>query len=408
MKITRRGLIKTTTALPIASIALAQAGPIAAAAPSLPDKESFEKMGFTYLNNASQHPISFKSSAEAETYLAKRRLNPKAPKGLHDSNIPLENFAKLINADFDEVAYVQSTSAGEQMVARGLGFPESGGHIITDEFHFHPSLIMYDWMSHNGMDVTRIEGKNNRIDLNDIKAALRPDTKLIALSLVAMETGFKHDLKAVCEIAHKNGTLVYADIVQAAGTVPIDVRDCGIDFAACSSYKWLMGDFGTGFIYASKAAQSRLTRTNFGYFGLNTPSAGKAAEEARANYGFPNSASGLFAIGTRSFSGVAILKQSLTYILEKGVENIHAYSKNMTDHLKAELPKIGYNVITPNDSDGPMVVVSLENADKILKPRMDAANIQIALYPDRFRISPSIFNDMADIDKLLKALKGAV
>ena len=91
-----------------------------------------------------------------------------------------------------------------------------------------------------------------------------------------------------------------------------------------------------------------------------------------------------------------------------GVENIHAYSKNMTDHLKTELPKMGYNVITPNDSDGPMVVVSLAGADKILKPRMDAANIQIALYPDRFRISPSVFNDMADIDKLLGALKGAV
>lgn len=143
MKMTRRSMLKTAATLPVAGMAMAQTSAKADQITSLPDKGSFEKMAVTYLNNASQHPISLKSSAAVETYLAKRRLHPDAPGGRHDSNLPLENFAKLINAGFDEVAYVQSTSAGEQAIVRALGFPHSGGHIVTDALHFPGSRATY-------------------------------------------------------------------------------------------------------------------------------------------------------------------------------------------------------------------------------------------------------------------------
>ena len=71
-------------------------------------------------------------------------------------------------------------------------------------------------------------------------------TKLVAVSLVSMINGFQHDLKALCDIAHSRGALVYADIIQGAGAVPIDVHAWGVDFCACATYKWLMGDFGVG------------------------------------------------------------------------------------------------------------------------------------------------------------------
>ena len=93
-----------------------------------------------------------------------------------------------------------------------------------------------------GVDVTWVQDRDGVVHPEDIQKALRKDTKLIALSLVAMHNGFEQDLKAVCDIAHANGTLVYADIIQAAGAIPIDVKARGVDFAACSSYKWLMGD----------------------------------------------------------------------------------------------------------------------------------------------------------------------
>jgi selenocysteine lyase/cysteine desulfurase len=80
-----------------------------------------------------------------------------------------------------------------------------------------------------------------------------------------MVNGFQHDLKAVCEIAHRKGARVYVDAVQAAGAVPIDVRASGVDFMACSTFKWLMGDFGRGFLYVRHDLLPSLTRRVFGY-----------------------------------------------------------------------------------------------------------------------------------------------
>lgn len=402
MTIRRRDALKTAAIFPLANIAFSAFNHPAIAGSTLPDKTSFGNMSTIYLNSSSQHPISQASSNEVEKYLSKRRLEPGAPSGLHDSNIPLENFAKIINADLNEVAYVQSTTAGEQMILRGLGFPHSGGHIITDEFHYPGSRSIYDGLERRGVNVTRVKPRDGRILTEDIKAAMRPDTKLISLSLVSMESGFEHDLKSVCEIAHAGDALVFADIIQAAGTLPIDVKLSGVDFASCSSYKWLMGDFGTGFVFASTDAQKRLDRPGYGSFGTS----GAGTTDQRDADGYPENASGLFALGTRSFTGIAILKKSLQYILDLGVDNIHAHSRTMTDLLKEELPKIGYNLRTPTESRGPMVVAWKDNAREILSPALKKENIQISTYSDRIRISPSVFNDIGEIEKLLNVLKG--
>lgn len=403
MQITRRDIIKTTTAASLGAMATTS-GLVANAAPSLPDKSFFGSMSVTYMNSASQHPISLASSKAVETYLSKRRIEPGAPGGRHDSNEPLINFAKIINADVSEVAYTQSTTAGEQMVIAGLGFPHTGGHIITDDLHFPGSKAIYDGLARRGVDVTRIKARDGRIQPEDINEALRPDTKLIALSLVSMESGFEHNLKAVCDIAHPNGTLVYTDIIQAAGVMPIDVKESGVDFAACSSYKWLMGDFGVGFVYASREAQQRLSRTSYGSFGVR--GAGETAEMDQD--GFPKNASGLFALGTRSFTGVVILTESLPYILDLGIDNIHAHNQSLVNRLKDELPEIGIGLHTGKDSKGPYVVAGFDGIGEKVRPALEHAAIQISVYENRIRIAPSVFNDMDDIDHLLAVLKQAV
>ena len=71
----------------------------------------------------------------------------------------------------------------------------------------------------------------------------------------------------MCDPAHARGAYVYADIVQAAGNTPLDVRASGLDFAACSKFKWLMGDFGLGFLYVKEELLDRvLGRTQYGYY----------------------------------------------------------------------------------------------------------------------------------------------
>lgn len=89
-----------------------------------------------------------------------------------------------------------------------------------------------------------VKPREGRIELADLDRAIDRNTRLVAVSLVSYLNGFQHDLKALCDLAHSRGALVYAALIQAAGAVPIDVRASQIDFCACGSYKSLMADMG--------------------------------------------------------------------------------------------------------------------------------------------------------------------
>lgn len=398
-----------------ATTALLPTGARASAAPSgaraLPDRTAFAWTNITYLDNGSQHPMPLASKAAIETYLAKRMLDPAAQTFEIDEDGVRAKFARLINAEPDEIAYVQSTTAGEQMVLRALDLPASGGHIVTDTLHFFGSLPLYEEMERQGCEVTWLKPVDGRIRIADMRAAVRKGTKLVALSLVSTINGFEHDLKAVCDIAHAAGALVYADIIHAAGCMPVDVKASGVDFAACASYKWLMGDFGLGFLYVRKDVLPRLKRANYGYEGL-----GSAAShmlpldppgERVMDYSFRPDATGAFALGTHSFTVVAQLGPSLDYIVALGIPAIQAHARTITDRLKEELPKRGYPLMTPPEARAPIVTCVLADARKRLTEPMKAANVRITMGGNRFRLTPSVQTTMADVDRFLAALPKA-
>jgi selenocysteine lyase/cysteine desulfurase len=397
------GLTSAATTLP----AVAQSPAPIALPKSLPDKVNFDQGDGIYLDSGSQHPMSLGARAAVEDYFNKRMQPGKPHKSLEDSDV-LGKFARLINADKDEIALVQSTTAGEQMVIRGLGLPQQGAHIVSDTLHFFGSLPTYEELARQGCEVTWVRDKDGRIPLEDMKRAIRKDTKLVALSLVSTINGFEHDLKAVCDIAHANGALVYADIIHAAGCVPVDVKASGVDFAACASYKWLMGDFGLGFIYARKDVQNRLVRREYGYEGIAKfdphiyPFDPPGSDIV--DYAWADDAEGRFAHGTDAFSVMAQLDYSLDYIAAVGVPAIQAHAQKLTSHLKRELPRLGYQMMTPPETATPLVACALENAREKLRARMAAANVTLTTSKNRFRLSPSVFNDENDIEKFLSAL----
>lgn len=415
--LTRRSLLLTASALPLASAlrlgaaaggAPAEVGPAPSGSVTLPDKAGFLPTDITYLDSGSFHPMSLGAKAAIETYLARRTLDPAAQNNRVEDEEVLAKFAQLVNADKDEVAFVQSTTTGEQMVLKALGIPESGGHIVTDTLHFFGSFPLYEELARQGMEVTWVRARDNRITLEDMKKAIRKGTKLVALSTVSTFNGFEHDLKAVCDLAHANGALVYADSIHAAGCVPLDLHGSGVDFAASASYKWLMGDFGLGFIYARKDLQAKLKRTNYGYYGL---SAFKThvypldpPGDSVADYAFSNDATGDFALGTHGEVVMAQLNQSLDYIQRLGVTNIQAHAQTLTERLKKELPRLGYPLLTPLETKTPIVACLMADARNKLGPRLKEAKVRLTFGANRFRVSVSVFNDHKDIDRLLGVL----
>jgi selenocysteine lyase/cysteine desulfurase len=375
-----------------------------------PAKDQFDIKG-TYINAAYTHPMSIGSFNEIKKFLNARMLNGQESKDYDafERNSVSTSFAKLINASPDEIAWVPSTMVAENLILSGLSLPGSKERVVTDALHFHGSLHLYGQHAKQGLNVVVVKPRNNQIDLNDLNVAIRPGTKLVALSLVSATTGFQQDLKKLVELAHSRGAMVYADIIQAAGAVPVDVRDTNVDFCASATYKWLMGDFGIGFLYVRKDRLPLIKRTLIGYRQMNNfishvlpfdpPGETAFESETKEDMG------GHFEVGTFANGGISALRYSLDYLNTVGVDKIQKYRQPMVDKLQQELPKNKYIPLTPSDSTSPIVCFAFKDAMKILKPKLDAAELNISVYDNMIRISPSFYNDMADIDKLIGVLK---
>lgn len=374
----------------------------------LPHPERFEVEGI-YLNSAHTHPMSIASADAVRRYLANRmgKGGDSAYDMVAERNEAKALFARLVHCDADELAWVPSTMVGENLILASLGLPEKGAHIVTDAAHFEGSLYLYRSLQEEGVEVTILPLQDGEISPERIAAAIRPETRLVALSQVSALTGFEHDLQAVCALAHARGVPVYADIIQAAGAMPIDVRASGVDFCACSTYKWLMGDFGVGFLYVRGDRIGELRRTQRGYrqlraFGTHflpfeTP------HESPLSFTLGQDAAALFEVGTLGSAAVAALKVSLSYLLDTGVAALQAHRQPMMARLQEALPPLGFTALTPPSSSGPIASFACMDA-MALKPALDAAGIRIQLYQHRFRISPSVFNSMDDIDTLIDVL----
>jgi selenocysteine lyase/cysteine desulfurase len=404
MEVSRRSLIAA------AGLASAAVQKVRAAAPKLPDKNEFPVVrSEVCLNNARWHPIGLGARRAVQQYLDYKATGGGAAPDYAGElqNRAKEQFAKLIHARPTEVAFVPSTTVGENLVASALDLPRGGGNVVTDALHFEGSLYQYGELAKQGIDVRIARPKEWRIDLRDLDQLIDAKTKLVALSLVSMVNGFEHDLKAVCDLAHSRGAKVYADAVQAVGAAPVDVRASGVDFLACSSYKWLMGDMGLGFLYVREDLLRRLPRSQYGFRQLSDVQyhvfPHDPAGDAVMDWTPLPSAGGHFEVGTVSNTTVACLNYSLDYITKLGVDNIEAHRQPLLVRLQKELPRLGFQSMTPIDSTSPIVTFAKEDTTEVAA-RLKQSRIDIAVYPHRIRISPSVYNDLADVDKLLEAL----
>jgi selenocysteine lyase/cysteine desulfurase len=215
------------------------------------------------------------------------------------------------------------------------------------------------------------------------------------------------DAKALSALAHAHGAFLYADIIQAAGSVPVDVKALGIDFAACSNYKWLQGARGSGFLYVREDLQGSIVRDlsypGYVHFNYSPWVTTRNASVEDFPYVAPPNA-GRYEAGNVSYVAYAGQYEVLKRMLALGVENIYAYTKPMCDRLKKELPAMGYKLITPTDAQSSIVVVQAKSLKAVME-KLRKADIQVtSAGENRVRISPAVYNNMEDINRLLSAL----
>jgi selenocysteine lyase/cysteine desulfurase len=168
-----------------------------------------------------------------------------------------------------------------------------------------------------------------------------------------------------------------------------------------------MGDMGLGFLYARQDLLPRLHRTLYGYrqladyqqhiFPWETP--GPYPVEYRSL----ETAAGYFEIGTFANAVIAALSFSLPWLRALGVERIQAHAQTLCARLRQQLPALGYPCLTPESSHAPIVAFGIKNLERTTA-QLARARIDVSLGKGRMRISPSVYNTVEDVDRLLHAL----
>ena len=409
--ITRAGGLAVAAVVPAAISGSGEPAWAGVAQESFPRKHDFSiPEGITYLNAAYMHPMPNKVRDAVRDYNDRRGgfTTQTSADPDFDNRVKAE-FASLINAKTSEISYIPNTTTGEVLVLHGLGLPYSGGNVVTDALHFESSIIHLQSLEKTaGLDLRIVMPREGRIDLEDLDRVVDRDTRLIEISLVTMYNGFQHDLKEVCDLAHSNGAYVYADIIQAAGAVPIDVRESGVDFCACSGFKWLMGDLGLGFLYVREdLLGSVMQRTQFGYRSVHSYQTHFLPYDPPANTPFTwdlgETASALFETGSVAGSARAALGAAIPYLREIGTDRIEEHRQPLLDLLRKEMPHLGFECVTPAGTTSPIITFTMAEGTGI-RERLNRAGIDISVYPNHLRFSPSIFNDLTDIEWVLESL----
>jgi selenocysteine lyase/cysteine desulfurase len=368
-----------------------------------------------WLAAAETHPFNVHTIRAIESYTQYRLLGPGEGRTYFTRDMQSELkrlFADLINAKLEEIAFVMSTTAGENVVVSGMDLAHRGGNVVIDDLHFPASTYLYAALEKQGSIELRIVRHHDwKIRLTDMEKAIDRNTRLVSIALVSNINGYMHEAKAISDIAHANGALVYGDIIQAVGNTPVDIQAMGIDCAASSTYKWLMGDFGLGFLYVRKDLQgTAIKQTRYGLRALKGLK-GRDFERREDASIYEETTSMPNLPGICAYEG-------LKYITKLGIENIRAHAKPLTDRLQKEMPALGYVPITPLDSPSP-IVSFLTPDPEMTKNKLDKAFGEQVVSLSRWqktndkgeteivsgiRIAVSVYNNDEDIDRLLNAL----
>ena len=189
------------------------------------------------------------------------------PSSMHKKGVEAEKYvreakeiiAKSLKVQEKEIVFTSGgTEANNQaLIGTALANKRQGNHIITTKIEHHAILHTAEWLEKNGFEVTYLNvDENGVVKLDELKAAIRPETILISVMFANNEIGTIQPVKEIGEIAKANGILFHTDAVQAYGQVPINVDELNIDMLSSSGHK-LNGPKGIGFLYIRKGIKMR-------------------------------------------------------------------------------------------------------------------------------------------------------
>lgn len=307
-----------------------------------------------------------------------------------------EIFAKLINAEPEEIAFTHNTSEGIFIALINLPLKENDEIIIMSEvFPAIRYVVEYNLPTIN----KRFISFKNKDPIELLKRNLTERTRAVVIDHTQFYTGEMYNLLSISEFLQKEEIFFVVDAIQSVGVIECDTKKLSIDFLASGGGKWLFGPGGIGFLYVNKRNFNKLKKLHTGWLGANWQS----FENFDISPPLYNDAR-MFEQGTRNVIGIRGLTEHIKILLEFGTKNVEGRVLYLKDRLRQEFKNLGFPIITPDTgSQSGIITIKPENAHQIFD-YLKQNNVIISLRNKCLRFSPHFYNTEEEIECVLKLL----
>ncbi|MFB6360341.1 MAG: aminotransferase class V-fold PLP-dependent enzyme [Halobacteriales archaeon] len=353
-----------------------------------------------HLNNCSVGPIP-QSGFDAADKFMEVWLEAMDPweAWLDEMDRAIENFARVINADIDEVAVMTSATQAMAGVASALDYEERDEIVSADlDFPTVPQLWYAQQKRGAKLRMAR-SGEADYVPLEAYEAEMSERTQLVSTSLAFPFTGGKIDVEGLADAVHDRGGYLFLDAYQATGVLPIDVKAQEIDMLTAGSLKFMLGGPGLAYLYVDREIANELEPTIRGWFGV----------EDRFDFPIedPEYAAGTrrFEHGTPPIPAAYTANPGMETILEYGVENVRERVVELTGRLIEGVEEHGLEVATPRDPAhrGGVVNVQVTHPERTLET-LNYKGFKASERNGGVRAGVHFYNTRDEIDAFVEAL----
>jgi selenocysteine lyase/cysteine desulfurase len=350
----------------------------------------FERL--VYINSCSQGALSDAVRKSYEDYL--RDWDEKGAPWeywVERTEAARRAFARLINAEPDEIAVTTSVSAGLSALASGLRYGARSKIVLT-ELEFPTVGQIWHAQESRGARVVHAHP-------DEFERVVDEDTAVVSLTHISFRTGEMYDPKKVAELAHKHGALMLLDAYQSVGSVPVDVKELDVDFLVAGALKYLLASAGLGFLYCRRELWERAWPTATGWF------ADRDIFKMDASRYAPSPTARRFQSGTPPIPSIYAGIAGIELMEEIGIEENAEHVRALNAHLIAGLDDLGATLTTPKKRHrhGALICVKSSDVDELVAA-LRRWGVVTSERDGSVRISAHAYNSLEDIDVVLEAL----
>lgn len=315
------------------------------------------------------------------------------------------NLAEFMNTEPDNVTFVPNTSLAMSLLA--LSFKnqiKKRFNIVSMKDEFPSSTIGFEYLNIKMKYVDPAEG---RYPIDSIIELIDEQTEAVVTSQIQYATGFHQDLFTLGRELRQRGVLFIVNATQAFPYFPVDVNASNIDVLSASLHKWgLTGHVGSMF-FTSPSFRERFPSPWAGW--LSVDPEGKSIIHTAKNTPFHlHQSAHRYDFGTFNLQPLLAFQKALDYIQGIGLQNIQQRIMELTDYLIRGLRDLNVTILSPvsrKEERSAIVTFTLGDKNEPCIKKLAENNIYVSPRDGNIRVSVNIFNNLADIDRLLEVLR---